>query len=136
MRLATVSAGPRILASGDYQPARIDTNDELARTIDTNDEWIRSRVGIAERRIAGPEEGVADLAFHAGGKALAGSGLSAADIDLVILATCSAETLVPNVSATVAHRLGIIAPGACAVNAACAGFAYPLSNAPAASPSP
>ncbi len=129
MRLATGSAGARILAFGDYQPARIVTNDELARTIDTNDEWIRSRVGIAERRIAGPEEGVADLAFHAGGKALAGSGLSAADIDLVILATCSAETLVPNVSATVAHRLGIIAPGAYDVNAACAGFAYALSNA-------
>jgi 3-oxoacyl-[acyl-carrier-protein] synthase-3 len=129
MRLATGSAGARILAFGDYQPARIVTNDELARTIDTNDEWIRSRVGIAERRIAGPEEGVADLAFHAGGKALAGSGLSAADIDLVIVATCSAETLVPNVSATVAHRLGIIAPGAYDVNAACAGFAYALSNA-------
>jgi 3-oxoacyl-[acyl-carrier-protein] synthase III len=129
MRLATGSAGARILAFGDYQPARIVTNDELARTIDTNDEWIRSRVGIAERRIAGPEEGVADLAFHAGGKALAGSGLSAADIDLVIVATCSAETLVPNFSATVAHRLGIIAPGAYDVNAACAGFAYALSNA-------
>jgi 3-oxoacyl-[acyl-carrier-protein] synthase-3 len=129
MRLAIGSAGARILAFGDYQPARIVTNDELARTIDTNDEWIRSRVGIAERRIAGPEEGVADLAFHAGGKALAGSGLSAADIDLVIVATCSAETLVPNVSATVAHRLGIIAPGAYDVNAACAGFAYALSNA-------
>jgi 3-oxoacyl-[acyl-carrier-protein] synthase-3 len=129
MRLATGSAGARILAFGDYQPARIVTNDELARTIDTNDEWIRSRVGIAERRIAGPEEGVADLAFHAGGKALAGSGLSATDIDLVIVATCSAETLVPNVSATVAHRLGIIAPGAYDVNAACAGFAYALSNA-------
>jgi 3-oxoacyl-[acyl-carrier-protein] synthase-3 len=129
MRLATGSAGARILAFGDYQPARIVTNDELAKTIDTNDEWIRSRVGIAERRIAGPEEGVADLAFHAGGKALAGSGLSATDIDLVIVATCSAETLVPNVSASVAHRLGIIAPGAYDVNAACAGFAYALSNA-------
>jgi 3-oxoacyl-[acyl-carrier-protein] synthase-3 len=129
LRIAAGRTGAKILAFGDYQPARVVTNDELSKTIDTNEEWIRSRVGIAERRIAGPDEGVAEMAVQAGGKALAGSGLSADDIDLVIVATCSAETLVPNVSATVAHRLTIEAPGAYDVNAACAGFCYALSNA-------
>jgi 3-oxoacyl-[acyl-carrier-protein] synthase-3 len=129
LRIAAGRAGAKILAFGDYQPTRVVTNDELSLTIDTNDEWIRSRVGIAERRIAGPDEGVVEMAVAAGGKALAASGLSAADIDLVIVATCSAETLVPNVSATVAHRLTIMAPGAYDVNAACAGFCYALSNA-------
>jgi 3-oxoacyl-[acyl-carrier-protein] synthase-3 len=129
IQLPAGSPGAKILAFGDYQPARVVTNDDLAKTIDTDDAWIRSRVGIAERRIAGPEEGVAELAIQAGGKALANGGMAAADIDLVIVATCSAESLVPNVSATVAYRLGIDAPGAYDVNAACAGFAYALSNA-------
>ncbi len=129
MRLTEGSAGARILAFGGYQPARVVTNDELAATMDTNDEWIRSRVGIASRRIAGPDETVADMAAAAGGKALAASGLSSADIDLVIVATCTTEVQIPNTAATVARRLGIAAPGAYDMNAACAGFCYALSNA-------
>ena len=86
MRLTHGPAAARILAFGGYQPAKVITNDDLAQTMDTNDEWIRSRVGIASRRIAAPEETVADMAVAAGGKALAGSGLSPADIDLVIVA--------------------------------------------------
>ncbi len=62
MRLTEGSPGARILAFGGYQPTRVVTNDELAATMDTNDEWIRSRVGIASRRIAGPDETVADMA--------------------------------------------------------------------------
>src|SRR5580658_7095702 len=107
MRQTEGTAGARILAFGGYQPARIVTNDDLAATVDTNDEWIRSRVGIASRRIAGPDETVADMAAAAAGKALAGSGLSPADIDLVIVATCTPEVMIPNVSAVVARRLGI-----------------------------
>jgi 3-oxoacyl-[acyl-carrier-protein] synthase III len=129
MRLSEGSPAARILAFGGYQPARVVTNDELAATVDTNDEWIRSRVGIASRRIAGPEESLADMAVAAGGKALAGSGLSPADIDLVIVATCTAEAQIPNTAATVAQRLGIVAPGAFDLNAACAGFCYALSAA-------
>jgi 3-oxoacyl-[acyl-carrier-protein] synthase-3 len=129
MRLTEGSAGARILAFGGYQPARVVTNDELATTVETNDEWIRSRVGIASRRIAAPDETVADMAVAAGGKALAASGLGAEDIDLVIVATCTPETQIPNTSATVARRLGISAPGAYDLNAACAGFCYGLANA-------
>ncbi len=86
-------------------------------------------MGIASRRIAGPDETVADMATAAGGKALAASGLSAGDIDLVIVATCTAEAPIPNVAATVATRLGIAAPGAYDLNAACAGFCYALATA-------
>jgi 3-oxoacyl-[acyl-carrier-protein] synthase III len=129
MRLTEGTAGARVLAFGGYQPARVVTNDELAATVETSDEWIRSRVGIASRRIAGPDETVADMAVQAGGKALAASGLSPADIDLVIVATCTPEAPIPNVAATTARRLGIDAPGAYDLNAACAGFCYALSSA-------
>ncbi|MGO8883073.1 MAG: beta-ketoacyl-ACP synthase III [Streptosporangiaceae bacterium] len=129
MRLPQGAPAARILAFGGYQPARVVTNDELAAAVDTNDEWIRSRVGIASRRIAGPDETVADMAVNAGGKALAGSGLSPDDIDLVIVATCTPEAMIPNVAATVARRLGIAAPGAYDLNAACAGFCYALACA-------
>jgi 3-oxoacyl-[acyl-carrier-protein] synthase-3 len=129
IRLTEARAGTRILAFGGYQPARVVTNDELAAAVDTTDEWIRSRVGIASRRIAGPDESLADMATAAGGKALAASGLPASDIDLVIVATCTAETAIPNVAATVGTRLGIAAPGAYDLNAACAGFCYALATA-------
>jgi 3-oxoacyl-[acyl-carrier-protein] synthase-3 len=122
-------AGARILAFGGYQPDTVVTNDDLAKRVDTNDEWIRARVGIQSRRIAGPDESVADMATAAGGKALAASGLSPADIDLVIVATCSTILPMPSVAATTASRLGIAAPGAFDLNAACAGFCYSLATA-------
>jgi 3-oxoacyl-[acyl-carrier-protein] synthase-3 len=129
MRMHQGSAGARVLAFGGYQPAKIVTNDDLSAMVDTNDEWIRSRVGIESRRIAAPDETVADMAVNAAGKALAGSGLSPADIDLVIVATCTPEVMIPNTAAVVARRLGISAPGAYDLNAACAGFCYALANA-------
>ncbi len=129
MRLSESRTGARILAFGGYQPARVVTNDELSATVDTTDEWIRSRVGIASRRIAGPDETLADMAVAAGGKALAASGLSPGDIDLVIVATCTPEAPIPNTAAAVARRLGIMAPGAYDLNAACAGFCYALAAA-------
>jgi 3-oxoacyl-[acyl-carrier-protein] synthase III len=129
MRLAEGTTGARILAFGAYRPARVVTNDEIAQQVDTNDEWIRSRVGIESRRIAGPDESVADMAAAAGGKALAASGLAPGDIGLVIVATCTAEAPIPNTAATVATRLGIVAPGAYDLNAACAGFCYALATA-------
>ncbi|HEY7430446.1 MAG TPA: beta-ketoacyl-ACP synthase III [Streptosporangiaceae bacterium] len=129
MNVTKGAPGARILAFGGYQPAKVVTNDELAATVETSDEWIRSRVGIVSRRIAAPDETVADMAVNAGGKALAASGLAASDIDLVIVATCTPETTIPNTAATVATRLGIVAPGAFDLNAACAGFCYALGAA-------
>ncbi|WP_433500401.1 beta-ketoacyl-ACP synthase III [Sphaerimonospora sp. CA-214678] len=129
MRISQGAPGAKVLAFGGYQPAEIVTNDALSKRIDTSDDWIRTRVGIQERRIAGPQESEIDLAVQAGGKALAASGLSSAEIDLVIVATCTLETQIPNAAGRVAHRLGIEAPGAFDVNAACAGFCYALAAA-------
>jgi 3-oxoacyl-[acyl-carrier-protein] synthase-3 len=117
------------VAFGHYQPARVVTNDELSERVDTNDAWIRDRVGVVTRRIAGDDETVADMAVAAGGKAIANSGLTPSDIDLVIVATCTAETSLPNISAQVAARLQIAAPGAFDLNTACSGFSYALANA-------
>ena len=129
MQLPEGSRGSRILAFGGYQPPNVLTNETLAGTVDTSDEWIRSRVGIESRRLASPDETVADMAVAAGGKALAASGLSAGDIDLVIVATCTPEVMIPNAAASVATRLEIVAPGAYDLNAACAGFCYALGTA-------
>jgi 3-oxoacyl-[acyl-carrier-protein] synthase-3 len=120
--------GSRIVSLGHYQPARVLTNDDLAELVDTNDEWIRDRVGVVERRIAG-EETVADMAAAAAEKALAGSGLTATDIDLVAVATCSSVDRCPNVATRVAARLGITAPSAYDLNTACSGFSYALATA-------
>jgi 3-oxoacyl-[acyl-carrier-protein] synthase-3 len=118
-----------VLAFGGYQPDKVVTNDDLATIVETNDEWIRSRVGIASRRVAAADETVADMAEAAGAKALAASGLEPSAIDLVIVATCSPKVPLPNVAATVAYRLGIVAPGAYDLNAACAGFCYAMATA-------
>jgi 3-oxoacyl-[acyl-carrier-protein] synthase III len=122
------AAGSRIVALGHYQPSRVVTNDELATMVDTNDAWIRDRVGIAERRIA-ESESVADMATFAAEKALANSGLTAADIDTVFVATCSSVDRCPNVAARVSARLGIAAPAAMDLNTACSGFCYGLAAA-------
>jgi 3-oxoacyl-[acyl-carrier-protein] synthase-3 len=119
--------GSKIISLGHYQPARVLTNDELAQTVDTNDEWIRSRVGIQQRRVA-EDETVADLAAAAAEKALAGSGLTAADIDLVVVATCTSVDRCPNVATRAAATLGINAPAAYDINTACSGFSYALAT--------
>jgi 3-oxoacyl-[acyl-carrier-protein] synthase III len=121
--------GAKILAFGGYQPDRVVTNDDLAKMVETTDEWIRARVGIESRRIAADDETVTDMAEAAGAKALAASGLAPSAIDLVIVATCSSLVPMPSVAATVAYRLGIVAPGAYDLNAACAGFCYALGTA-------
>ena len=118
----------RLLSVGHYQPSRVVTNDDLATMVDTSDEWIRDRVGIATRRIADSET-VSDMAAAAAGKALANSGLSAADIDLVVVATCTAIDRSPNTACRVAAKLGITAPGAFDLNTACSGFSYALATA-------
>ncbi len=123
----------RILGLGHYQPAQVVTNaDLIARGVDTDDEWIRTRVGIAERRFAAPDETVVDLAEQAGSKALANAGVSTDQVDLVIAATCTMPSPVPACSPQLAARLGIHAPGAYDVNSGCSGFAYALNAASAA----
>ncbi|MCX4671406.1 ketoacyl-ACP synthase III [Streptomyces sp. NBC_01381] len=121
--------GSRIAAVGHYQPAKILTNEELAGMVDTSDEWIRSRVGIRTRHIAGPEEPVDELAAQAGAKAVAAAGLAPDAIDLVLVATSTAIDRSPNMAARVAARLGIPSPAAMDINVVCAGFTHALATA-------
>ncbi|WP_030667950.1 beta-ketoacyl-ACP synthase III [Streptomyces sp. NRRL B-1347] len=121
--------GSRIAAVGHYQPARLLTNDDLAGMVDTSDEWIRSRVGIRTRHIAGPEEPVDELAAHAAAKALAAAGRAPESVDLVVVATSTAIDRSPNMAARVAARLGLRSPAALDVNVVCAGFTHALATA-------
>lgn len=126
-------AGTRILGLGHYRPANVVTNaDLIARGVDTDDEWIRSRVGIAERRYADPGETVVDMAEAAASKALAAAGVPLGEVDLVLAATCTMPTPVPACAPQLATRLGIEAPGAYDVNSGCSGFVYALNAASAA----
>ncbi|WP_327698727.1 MULTISPECIES: beta-ketoacyl-ACP synthase III [unclassified Streptomyces] len=121
--------GSRIAAVGHYQPAKVLTNEDLAGLVDTNDEWIRSRVGIRTRHIAGPDEPVDELAAHAAAKALAAAGLAASDIDLVLVATSTAIDRSPNMAARVANRIGIPSAATMDLNVVCAGFTHALATA-------
>lgn len=129
MKVSTGPAGSRILAFGHYQPAREVTNDDLSQLVDTNDEWIRSRVGIVKRHIAAEDESVTSMGIAAAQKAIAASGVPTADIDTVIVASCSEKVMLPNLSTRVATGLGIAAPAAIDVNTACSGFSYALAVA-------
>ncbi|MFD7662241.1 beta-ketoacyl-ACP synthase III [Streptomyces sp. NPDC059788] len=121
--------GSRVLALGHYQPSEVLTNDDLAKIVDTDDAWISSRVGIRTRHVAAPDETVDAMAAAAAAKALAASGLAAQDIDLVLVATCTAVDRSPNTAARVAARLGLPAPAAMDINVVCAGFTHALATA-------
>lgn len=126
-------AETRILGLGHYRPANVITNHDLiARGVDSDDEWIKSRVGIAERRWADPDETVVDMAEAAASKALANSGVVASDIDFVLVATCTIPEPIPAAAPQLAYRLGVEAPGAYDISSGCAGFVYGLSAASAA----
>ncbi|WP_330478601.1 ketoacyl-ACP synthase III [Streptomyces platensis] len=121
--------GSRVLALGHYQPSGVLTNDDLAKIVDTDDAWIRSRVGIRTRHVAAPDETVDSMAAAAAAKALAASGLAPQDIDLVLVATCTAHDRSPNAAARVAARLGLTAPATMDLNVVCSGFTHALATA-------
>ncbi|MGW5359410.1 beta-ketoacyl-ACP synthase III [Actinopolymorpha pittospori] len=120
--------GSQIVAMGHYQPAKVLTNDDIAALVDTNDAWIQSRVGIRTRHIAETET-VDEMAAFAAEKALSASGLTAGDVDLVVVATCTAVDRSPSMAARVAARLGVGSPAAYDINTACSGFCYGLATA-------
>ncbi|SDY98372.1 3-oxoacyl-[acyl-carrier-protein] synthase-3 [Micromonospora pattaloongensis] len=121
--------GSKIIGLGHYQPSKVVTNDDLAKLVDTSDEWITTRVGIRTRRIAEKSETVDEMAAQAGAKALAAAGLTGADIDLVVVATCTAIDRSPYMATRVAARLDMVAPAALDVNTACSGFTHALATA-------
>lgn len=129
--ITAVSGAPfaRMLGVGSYSPARVVTNAEMCERIDSTDEWIRERSGITERRFAAPDETVADMAVAAASKALASAGITADQVDCVIVASVTHLKATPSAAAEVSHRLGAGRAPAFDISAACAGFCYGLSMA-------
>ncbi len=121
----------RITGTGSYAPSRIMTNAELERMVATSDEWIRERTGIRERHIAASGEACSDLAVQAGRRALEAAGIAAADLDMILIATCSGDYPLPATACLVQHQLGATKAAACDLAAACCGFVYALSVADA-----
>ncbi len=118
-----------VLGCGSYLPARILSNDELAKSVDTTDEWIVQRTGIRERHIAAPGELTSDLATHAARSALAHAHVEADTIDLIILATATPDQTFPATAVTVQNNLGISQGVAFDLQAVCSGFVFALSVA-------
>jgi 3-oxoacyl-[acyl-carrier-protein] synthase-3 len=119
-----------ILGTGSYAPERVLTNDDLSKMVDTSDEWIRTRSGIRERRLAAPDQAASDLAVPAAQRALADAGLTAADIDLLVVATVTPDMPMPACACFLQAKLGIPSAAACFdLNAACSGFVYALDTA-------
>lgn len=114
---------------GSYLPARTLTNAELAKQVDTSDEWIVQRTGIRERHIAAEGEKTSDLAVAAAKAALANAGMTAADIDLIVLATSTPDLTFPATATIVQAELGIHRGAAFDLQAVCSGFVYAMSNA-------
>jgi 3-oxoacyl-[acyl-carrier-protein] synthase-3 len=116
-----------IMGTGSYLPARSVTNDELSAFLDTSDEWIRERTGIHARRVCTTET-LDDLAAGAAERALADAGVAAADLDLLICSTTSADHLMPAEACVIQERIGATCP-AYDISAACAGFVFALDAA-------
>jgi 3-oxoacyl-[acyl-carrier-protein] synthase-3 len=129
MKARSGAPGARILAVADHRPARSVSNDDLSQVLDTSDEWIRERTGIAHRGVADAAESVVAMAADAAGKALAAAGVDPAQVDLVVLASCTMPTPIPGGAARLARLIGAGSPGAYDVNGACAGFCYGLAAA-------
>jgi len=119
--------GLRIAATGSYAPANVVTNDDLA-SLGMDADWIVQRTGIHERRHAPPEQATSDLCVEAGNQCLQRAGITAADVDLLVVGTFTPDQLVCSTAATVQNRLGV-RTGAIEVSAACAGFMYALVTA-------
>jgi 3-oxoacyl-[acyl-carrier-protein] synthase III len=115
-----------VLGCGSYLPARIVSNDELARTVETTDEWIVQRTGIRERHIAAPGELTSDLALHAARAALANAHVEERSVDLIVLATSTPDQTFPATAVSVQSGLGITHGAAFDLQAVCSGFVYAL----------
>lgn len=114
---------------GHYLPERIVPNSEFEKTLDTSDEWIRARSGIERRHFAAEGETTSDMATKAAEAALADAGMTAADLDAIVVATSTPDLTFPSAATMVQAKLGMEKGFAFDVQAVCAGFVYALTNA-------
>jgi len=119
----------RIAGTGSFLPEKVLTNDDLAKLVDTSDEWIRERTGIRKRHIAKDDESTCDLAEAASRRAMDAAGVTAGDIDLIVVATTTADRVFPSTACLLQSRLGIKGCAAFDVQAVCTGFVYALAVA-------
>jgi 3-oxoacyl-[acyl-carrier-protein] synthase III len=129
LNTTTGTAHARIWGVGGYRPERVVTNDEICEHIDSTDEWIRERSGIITRRYAAADETVVDMASAAAGDALRSTGLTASQIDTVIVATVTHPYQTPGAAPMVADRIGATPAAAFDISAACAGYCHGISLA-------
>lgn len=118
-----------IIGTGSYLPERVLTNQELEKMVETNDEWIVSRTGMKERRLAKDGEFTSDMGAAAAKAALADAGLSADEIDFVLVATITPDYLCPSSACLIQKAIGAKRAASMDVQAACTGFIYALSIA-------
>lgn len=116
----------RITSTGSYLPEKVLTNFELEKMVDTSDKWITERTGIKERRIANEHQAASDLAYEASKLALERAVLSGEDIDLIIVATVTADMPFPSTACILQDKLGAKNAAAFDINATCSGFLYGL----------
>jgi 3-oxoacyl-[acyl-carrier-protein] synthase-3 len=114
---------------GGYLPETVVTNDDLSKIVDTTDAWVQERTGIRQRHRASEDQAVSDLAVEAAKKALAAAGKTAADVDLIVVATTTADLTFPATAAIVQRKLGCPVGIAFDVQAVCSGFVYALTVA-------
>ena len=129
MTTSTSVAGSRIIGVGHYQPDRVVTNHEITEMVDTSDEWIQQRTGVVTRRLAADDQSVTELAIPAAQMAIEDAQITGAEVDLIIVATCTAVDRTPNTAGRVSVALGCVAPAVIDVNVACSGFAHALALA-------
>ncbi|MBT2686408.1 beta-ketoacyl-ACP synthase III [Bacillus sp. ISL-37] len=118
-----------ITGVGRYLPEEVVTNLDLEKKMDTSDEWIRTRTGIEERRIAGDDMDTSDLAYRAAVEAISNAGISAEDLDLILVATVTPDQPFPTVACMLQDQLGAKKAAAMDLSAACAGFMYGMVTA-------
>ncbi len=120
----------RIKGTGSYLPEKILTNADLERMVETSDEWIVARTGIRERHIAAEDETTSDLCMHASRAAIEAAGINPQEIDLIIVATTTPDTIFPSTACLLQEKLGLINQcPAFDIQAVCSGFIYALSTA-------
>lgn len=118
-----------IIGTGSYMPEKIMTNEDISKFVETSDEWITSRTGIKERRIAAADEATSDLASEAARRAMAAAGVTAEEIQLIIVATVTPDMFFPSTACFVQKKIGASNAVCFDVSAACSGFLYALQVA-------